>query len=203
MAVQPIPIAFRSLIAYDLDDLTKGATNIKQVISVASEPEEEKIERTYEDSLSPNETFIGARSGTITLAGDIAGYFIGRHDGVADNPPFFEKGHSYLLTFLSLDIAGGGEMVYYRWLAKLDETPSTSMEAGAVNEYELPFSLQQFGGVNFEQQKPYGATLTTDSTPLGDYDPLYQRIVSSATKTVAAAETIISATDTITNPTGV
>ena len=198
MASGIIPIAFRSMLSYDLSAISKGPTAIKQIVSVNSEPEEEKIDRTYEDSKSPNETFIGSRSGTITFAGDIAKYFIGEHDGTTDNPPFFEKGHSYLFTFLSLDIALGGKMIYYRWLAKLDETPSMSMEAGAVNEYELPFALQQFGGANFEQQKPYIATSTTDATPNADYDPLYQRIVSSAEKTVTAAETIIGG---LTNPT--
>jgi len=194
---------FRLVDIQDLSDLAKSKVSMEQMTGIAQDASQEVEERRYEDSMIANLRFRKAFSGNITLKGDIEAYVLPSYSTSAKTEPLFELDHYYLIRYISLDINDTSEMIYGRWVGQLVELPKVSKDAGeiTVKEVVLGATVYQGGGsASYEAGTPYCATATDNAMPTGDYDPLYEGRCVDTTKTLAAAETIITTQDTITNP---
>ena len=96
--------AFRDLEFIDLDDLSKGSVRIKQFSEISHDGEFEIEEKTFEDSLDPNQTLRTKRNGNITLVGCVEHFVYQHHDAGTKTKPFFELGHNYLIRGLFVDV---------------------------------------------------------------------------------------------------
>jgi hypothetical protein len=197
---QIITRGFRIVKVYDLSDLGKDPVQLEQITEIGHDGGQETDSRTYEDSIVPNLKFRKSLTGNITIKGDIEKYVYPSYAATVRTDALFELDHYYLICFLGLNInASVAEMVYRRWIGQLTELPKESLKAGEVNEREIQLAVAIFGSVSYDFEKYYNATADgtpgpADATPQTDYNPLFSAVVPDTTKTLAAAEAVISAT---------
>lgn len=201
---QIIPKAFRLVTVTDLSDLTTKTTDtvMEQVTEISHDANREKIERTYEDSDVPQLSIAKNLTGNITIKGDIAHYVTPSYAATVRTAPLFEVGHYYMIRFLSLNFqTSPATMIYHRWIGQCVDLPQKTLTAGGdPNDGEIKLAVALFTdghAVSINYDAPYLATAdrstTPDAGPSADYWPLFEAEVADTTKTLAAAEAIVSA----------
>lgn len=210
---QIIPKAFRLVTVSDLSDLTNKTADVvmEQVTEISHDGAREQVERTYEDSDVPQVSIARNLTGNITIKGDIAHYATPSYVAQTRTAPLFEVGHYYLIRFLSLNFqTSPATMIYHRWVGQCVDLPQKTLTAGgepAEQEIKLAIALFTDGhAISISYTLPYIATadrsgmpgVPPDAGPTANYWPLFDCEVADTTKTLAAAEAIVSAA--IVNP---
>jgi hypothetical protein len=200
---QIIPKAFRLVTVTDLSDSAKMTDVVmEQITEISHDASREQVERTYEDSDVPQVSIARNLSGNITIKGDVMHYVTPSYAATTRTDALFEVGHYYMIRFLSLNFqASPATMIYHRWVGQCVDLPQKTLTAGGEpNEAEIKLAVALFTdghAVSIDYTKPYLATAdrstTWDSGPSADYWPLFEAEVADTTKTLAAAEALISA----------
>lgn len=204
---QLITRGFRLVTIIDLSSLSKGEVSMEQVSGISHDAGQEMDERKYEDSIIANIKIRKGLTGNIVIKGDIEHYVYPAYAAQTQTKPLFELDHYYLIRFLGLNVNSGvSKMLYRRWVGQLVELPKETLSAGELNEREISLAVTLYTNGSqkgYAQNAPYIATADgtpgpADATPTADYDPLFSAEVADTTKTISAAEAIISAS--LTNP---